>query len=243
MSPLALLLLILSIINVHAIDVSSSVPTNFLERAFAEIKDVVSEFSNQANSSASLFTAKYLAELARSPLASTVASESGSSSSETVQSKLQDWVNENNEWLQSSLLLRDLDTSLKGIAQICRPAAFAAPKLIPTTTKFPSFSIVLKGASCEFLDNGETVCEPAKFERYQSPTRVIPEHYSRAEYRGPTCNTQACLNIGLYPGQLSESEFQDGELLDDFLAVANARCGNPVQRILGKKTFSFLSLN
>jgi len=113
--------------------------------------------------------------------------------------------------------------------------------LIPQTVKFPSYSIILKGATCELFDNGERRCEDAKIERYQSPTRVIPERMSRAEYRGPTCNIQACLTAGLFPGTLPQSEFKDGELLDDFIAVVSSRCGNPTQRVLGKKTFSFLT--
>ena len=75
-------------------------------------------------------------------------------------------MDNNNEWLSSSFLLRDLSDSLRKAVEVCRPAAFAEPKLIPQTVKFPSYSIILKGATCELFENGERRCEDAKIERY-----------------------------------------------------------------------------
>lgn len=237
------LVLVIQCIAGQVID-GSSTNGNFIERALAEIKSVAEEFSRFSTNSSAVFSdGSLLEKLARSPL-TTLSSSSGSiddASTSSAESNLQKWVNENNEWLSSSFLLRDLSDSLRSAVEVCRPAAFAEPKLIPQTVKFPSYSIILKGATCELFDNGERRCEDAKIERYQSPTRVIPERMSRAEYRGPTCNIQACLTAGLFPGTLPQSELKDGELLDDFIAVVTSRCGNPTQRVLGKKTFSFLT--
>ena len=233
---------VISCITGQVIDGSPPNESNFLERALAEIKSIVEEFSRFSTNSSALFgDGQLLSELARSPLTTSLSSSSDNASSR-VESSLQEWVDNNNEWLSSSFLLRDLSDSLRKAVEVCRPAAFAEPKLIPQTVKFPSYSIILKGATCELFENGERRCEDAKIERYLSPTRVISEHTSRAEYRGPTCNLQACLTAGLFPGKLPESEVKDGELLDDFAAVVHNRCGNPTQRVLGKKTFSFLTV-
>ena len=225
------LVLVLPCITAQVID-GSSTNGNFLERAFAEIKTVAEEFSRFSTNSSAVFGDESLLEkLARSPLTTSSSSSSGDdASSSSVESNLQKWVDDNNEWLSSSFLLRDLSDSLRSAVEVCRPAAFAEPKLIPQIVK------------CELLENGERRCEDAKIERYQSPTRVIPERVSRAEYRGPTCNIQACLTAGLFPGKIPTSELNDGELLDDLTAVVTSRCGNPTQRVLGKRTFSLLTV-
>ncbi len=134
------LVLVLPCITAQVID-GSSTNGNFLERAFAEIKTVAEEFSRFSNNSSAVFGDESLLEkLARSPLTTSSSSSSGDdASSSSVESNLQKWVDENNEWLRSSFLLRDLSDSLRSAVEVCRPAAFAEPKLIPQTVKFPSY--------------------------------------------------------------------------------------------------------